>query len=154
MCSVEGRYTPIRRHYEIAMRPSLRKIPYKPKEDDWSKTVLERFSNTAVRDTIFRLNEDATNRIAGCSDESRLVQEASGAPSTRDSGSSFGSVLAPGQILQRFAMTPSMSRRHLRNPRVSYNKTNKSEIKCKIIQQFQRTLFTDIHSIKDPIGTR
>ncbi|CAK9036415.1 Mannitol 2-dehydrogenase (M2DH) (MDH) [Durusdinium trenchii] len=34
------------------------------KKDEWSKTVLERFSNPAVRDTIFRLNEDATNRIA------------------------------------------------------------------------------------------
>jgi len=34
------------------------------KKDDWCKTVLERFSNPAVRDTIYRLNEDATNRMA------------------------------------------------------------------------------------------
>jgi len=34
------------------------------KKDEWTKTVLERFSNPAVRDTIYRLNEDATNRIA------------------------------------------------------------------------------------------
>ena len=35
-------------------------------QDEWTKTVLERFSNPAVRDTIYRLNEDATNRIATC----------------------------------------------------------------------------------------
>lgn len=31
---------------------------------EWNKTVIERFSNPAIRDTIFRLTEDATNRIA------------------------------------------------------------------------------------------
>merc|ERR1712151_254162 len=31
---------------------------------DWCKTVIERFSNPAIRDTILRLTEDATNRIA------------------------------------------------------------------------------------------
>eukprot|EP00913_Durusdinium_trenchii_P026192 g24572.t1 len=41
-----------------------RNSPHKLHQDEWSKTVLERFSNPAVRDTIFRLNEDATNRIA------------------------------------------------------------------------------------------
>merc|ERR1712187_611737 len=30
---------------------------------DWCKTVIERFSNPAIRDTILRLTEDATNRI-------------------------------------------------------------------------------------------
>merc|ERR1712139_489000 len=30
---------------------------------DWQETVIDRFSNPAIRDTIFRLNEDATNRI-------------------------------------------------------------------------------------------
>eukprot|EP00931_Biecheleriopsis_adriatica_P049995 TRINITY_DN2892_c0_g1_i4.p1 TRINITY_DN2892_c0_g1~~TRINITY_DN2892_c0_g1_i4.p1 ORF type:complete len:635 (-),score=154.38 TRINITY_DN2892_c0_g1_i4:184-2088(-) len=33
-------------------------------KDDWCKTVIERFSNPAIRDTLFRLSEDATNRIA------------------------------------------------------------------------------------------
>jgi len=41
-------------------------------EDDWRKTVLERFSNPAVRDTIYRLNEDATNRMASYSDDSEV----------------------------------------------------------------------------------
>merc|ERR1712078_433347 len=31
---------------------------------EWQTTVIDRFSNPAIRDTIFRLNEDATNRIA------------------------------------------------------------------------------------------
>eukprot|EP00440_Ansanella_granifera_P018690 gb/GFBE01020305.1/.p1 GENE.gb/GFBE01020305.1/~~gb/GFBE01020305.1/.p1 ORF type:complete len:636 (+),score=183.38 gb/GFBE01020305.1/:1-1908(+) len=30
---------------------------------EWNKTVIERFSNPAIRDTIYRLNEDATNRM-------------------------------------------------------------------------------------------
>jgi len=33
-------------------------------KDEWNTTVIERFSNPAIRDTIYRLNEDATNRIA------------------------------------------------------------------------------------------
>mmetsp|Transcript_49881 Transcript_49881/g.118932 ORF Transcript_49881/g.118932 Transcript_49881/m.118932 type:complete len:518 (+) Transcript_49881:36-1589(+) len=33
-------------------------------KDEWSRTVIERFSNPAIRDTIYRLNEDATNRMA------------------------------------------------------------------------------------------
>jgi len=33
-------------------------------KNKWCQTVIERFSNPAIRDTIFRLNEDATNRIA------------------------------------------------------------------------------------------
>ncbi|CAE7944431.1 unnamed protein product [Symbiodinium sp. KB8] len=33
-------------------------------KEEWCRTVLERFRNPAVRDTIFRLNEDATNRMA------------------------------------------------------------------------------------------
>lgn len=33
------------------------------KKEEWCKTVLERFANSAVRDTIYRLNEDATNRM-------------------------------------------------------------------------------------------
>jgi mannitol-1-phosphate/altronate dehydrogenase len=41
-------------------------------EDDWCKTVLERFSNPAVRDTIYRWNEDATHRMASYSDDSEV----------------------------------------------------------------------------------
>ncbi|OLQ01236.1 Mannitol 2-dehydrogenase [Symbiodinium microadriaticum] len=33
-------------------------------KEEWCRTVLDRFGNPAVRDTIFRLNEDATNRMA------------------------------------------------------------------------------------------
>merc|ERR1712178_428807 len=31
---------------------------------EWCTTVIDRFSNPAIRDTIYRLTEDATNRIA------------------------------------------------------------------------------------------
>merc|ERR1712187_1086514 len=31
---------------------------------EWCATVIDRFSNPAIRDTIYRLTEDATNRIA------------------------------------------------------------------------------------------
>jgi len=33
-------------------------------KEEWCRSVLDRFGNPAVRDTIFRLNEDATNRMA------------------------------------------------------------------------------------------
>merc|ERR1712048_655353 len=33
-------------------------------KDSWTKSVIDRFANPNVRDTIYRLNEDATNRIA------------------------------------------------------------------------------------------
>merc|ERR1712048_106549 len=33
-------------------------------KDKWTSSVIDRFANPNVRDTIYRLNEDATNRIA------------------------------------------------------------------------------------------
>merc|ERR1712151_1069595 len=32
-------------------------------KQEWIKTVIDRFSNPAIKDTILRLTEDATNRI-------------------------------------------------------------------------------------------